>query len=91
MGKQLVVPASAALQSGTSQIVFVDRDDGYLEPREVQLGSRAGDDFVVSPVASNLHCPMDVEQFVRVLFIPKICTVFCASAKTARIPLPDNA
>jgi membrane fusion protein, copper/silver efflux system len=37
MGKQLVVPASAALQSGTRQIVFVDRGDGYLEPREVQL------------------------------------------------------
>src|SRR6266478_2981532 len=47
MGKQLVVPASAALQSGTRQIVFVDRGDGYLEPREVQLGGRAGDDFVV--------------------------------------------
>jgi Cu(I)/Ag(I) efflux system membrane fusion protein/cobalt-zinc-cadmium efflux system membrane fusion protein len=47
MGKQLVVPASAALQSGTRQIVFVDRGDGYLEPREVQLGGRVGDDFVV--------------------------------------------
>lgn len=47
MGKQLVVPASAALQSGTRQIVFVDRGDGYLEPREVQLDGRAGDDFVV--------------------------------------------
>lgn len=47
MGKQLVVPASAALQSGTRQIVFVDRGEGYLEPREVQLGGRAGDDFVV--------------------------------------------
>jgi RND family efflux transporter MFP subunit len=47
MGKQLAVPGSAALQSGTRQIVFVDRGDGYLEPREVQLGGRAGDDFVV--------------------------------------------
>lgn len=47
MGKQLVVSASAALQSGTRQIVFVDRGDGYLEPREVQLDGRAGDDFVV--------------------------------------------
>jgi Cu(I)/Ag(I) efflux system membrane fusion protein/cobalt-zinc-cadmium efflux system membrane fusion protein len=47
MGEQLVVPASAALQSGTRQIVFVDRGDGYLEPREVQLDGRAGDDFVV--------------------------------------------
>ena len=47
MGKQLVIPASGVLQSGTRQIVFVSRDDGYIEPREVQLGGRAGDDFIV--------------------------------------------
>ena len=47
MGRQLIVPASAVLQSGTRQIVFVDRGDGYLEPRDVQLGARVGDDFVV--------------------------------------------
>ena len=47
MGRQLVIPASGVLQSGTRQIVFVNRDDGYLEPREVQLGARTGDDFIV--------------------------------------------
>src|SRR6266436_2543311 len=47
MGKQLVIPASGVLQSGTRQIVFVSRGDGYIEPREVQLGARAGDDFIV--------------------------------------------
>lgn len=47
MGKQLVVPASAVLQSGSRQIAFVDRGDGYLEPREVQLGARVGDDLIV--------------------------------------------
>jgi RND family efflux transporter MFP subunit len=47
MGRQLVVPASAILQSGTRQIAFADRGDGYLEPREVQLGARAGDDFIL--------------------------------------------
>src|SRR5207245_4125916 len=26
---------------------FVNRGDGYLEPREVELGARAGDDFIV--------------------------------------------
>jgi len=35
------------LQSGTRQIVFVNRGNGYIEPREVQLGARAGDDFIV--------------------------------------------
>src|SRR6266850_2158517 len=47
MGKQLVIPATGVLQSGTREIVFVSREDGYIEPREVQLGSRAGDDFIV--------------------------------------------
>jgi RND family efflux transporter MFP subunit len=47
MGKQLVIPATGVLQSGTRQIVFVSREDGYIEPREVQLGSRAGNDFIV--------------------------------------------
>jgi hypothetical protein len=35
------------LQSGTRQVVFVDHGNGYLEPREVQLGARVGDDFIV--------------------------------------------
>ncbi len=47
MGEQLVIPASGVLQSGTRQIAFVDRGDGYLEPREVELGTRVGDDFIV--------------------------------------------
>src|ERR1700682_997412 len=47
MGKQLVIPTSGLLQSGTRQIVFVSRGAGYIEPREVQLGARAGDNFIV--------------------------------------------
>jgi RND family efflux transporter MFP subunit len=47
LGKHLVIPASGVLQSGTRQIVFVSRGDGYLEPREVQLGARVGDHFIV--------------------------------------------
>jgi len=46
-GKQLVIPATGVLQSGTRQVVFVNRSDGYLEPREVELGARSGDDFIV--------------------------------------------
>ena len=44
---QLVIPASGVLQSGTRQVVFVNRGGVYLEPREVELGERAGEDFVV--------------------------------------------
>lgn len=48
MGSQLVIPASGVLQSGSRQIAFVERSDGYLEPREVELGARVGDEFVVT-------------------------------------------
>ena len=47
LGRQLVVPASAILQSGTRQIAFVSRGDGYFEPREVQLGGSAGGQLIV--------------------------------------------
>jgi len=46
-GTQLVIPTSGVLQSGTRQVVFVNRGGGYLEPREVELGARTGEDFVV--------------------------------------------
>jgi len=42
-----VIPASGVLQSGTRQVVFVNRGDGYLEPRDVELGARNADDFIV--------------------------------------------
>ncbi len=47
MGRSLVVPASAVLQSGTRQMVFLDQGDGNLIPKEVTLGPRAGDNFIV--------------------------------------------
>jgi Cu(I)/Ag(I) efflux system membrane fusion protein/cobalt-zinc-cadmium efflux system membrane fusion protein len=47
LGRQLVVPASAVFQSGTKQIVFLNRGNGSLEPKEIEVGPRVGDDFVV--------------------------------------------
>jgi len=47
LGRQLFVPASAVLQSGNRQVVFVSRGQGRLDPREVQLGIRTEDGFVV--------------------------------------------
>ncbi len=47
LGSQLVIPASGVLQSGTRQIVFVDKGEGNLEPREVQLGPQAGSEYIV--------------------------------------------
>ncbi|MEN6320063.1 MAG: efflux RND transporter periplasmic adaptor subunit [Syntrophaceae bacterium] len=41
LGKRLVIPESAVIDTGTSQIVYVDRGEGAFEPREVELGIKA--------------------------------------------------
>jgi len=47
MGRQLVVPASAVLQSGTQSLVFLYQGGGKLIPKNVVLGPSVGDDFVI--------------------------------------------
>jgi RND family efflux transporter MFP subunit len=46
-GRQLAIPGSAVLDSGTEQIVFVARGDGYFEPRKVQLGAQVDNHYIV--------------------------------------------
>ena len=48
MGRQLVVPASAAFHSGTRNLVFVYGGEGSIEPREVELGPQVGDQVVAT-------------------------------------------
>ncbi len=38
LGEKLVVPVEAVLDSGTRQLLFVDKGEGLLEPREVMVG-----------------------------------------------------
>lgn len=47
MGRQLVIPAGAVLQTGVQPQVFVDRGGGRLQPQAVELGPRVGDDYIV--------------------------------------------
>jgi RND family efflux transporter MFP subunit len=48
LGRHLAIVASGVFQSGARSIAFVDHGGGYLEPREVELGAQAGDEFIVS-------------------------------------------
>jgi len=41
--ERLTVPAEAVLDTGGRQTVFVDRGNGFLEPRSVKAGERTGD------------------------------------------------
>ncbi len=47
LGRQLVIPASAVLQSGAHAIAFVDHGQGYLEPRTIETGPQVDDSIVV--------------------------------------------
>jgi len=47
LGRQMAIPASGVFHTGTRDIVFVDHGQGYLEPRDVALGPRAGVEFTV--------------------------------------------
>jgi RND family efflux transporter MFP subunit len=47
LGRRLVVPRDAVLDTGTRQIVFLALPDGYFQPREIQIGQRLGDRLVV--------------------------------------------
>jgi len=46
-GRKLAVPEEAVLDSGAERRVFVDRGNGYLEPRRVELGEKVGGWYIV--------------------------------------------
>ena len=47
MGEALTVPVSAIMPTGERNVVFVDKGEGKLEPRIVQLGAKYGDIYEV--------------------------------------------
>jgi Cu(I)/Ag(I) efflux system membrane fusion protein/cobalt-zinc-cadmium efflux system membrane fusion protein len=47
LGRQMVIPASAVLQTGTRAVAFVDHGNGSLEPRTVEIGPQLDDSVVV--------------------------------------------
>ena len=52
MGEGLTIPVSTVMPTGTRNVVFVNKGEGKLEPRIVQLGSKYGDSYEVQ---SGLH------------------------------------
>jgi RND family efflux transporter MFP subunit len=47
VGRGILVSDSSVLQTGLHNIAFVDRGDGYLEPRELEVGQHLSDGMVV--------------------------------------------
>jgi len=47
LGESVVVPDDAVLDTGTRSIVFVKTDVSHFEPREVKVGPRVEDNFII--------------------------------------------
>ena len=47
MGESLVVPVSAIMPTGKRNVAFVDKGEGKLEPRFLELGGKFGDFYAV--------------------------------------------
>lgn len=47
LGARVAVPEDAVLDTGTEQYVFVDKGQGYFEPRAVKLGPEAGGYYAI--------------------------------------------
>ena len=97
LGRQLTIPASGVFQTGTRNIVFVDHGQGYLEPRDVTLGPRAGDEFVVlkglkagERVVTSANFLVDSESQLQAAlgsFVPPPPGAGAAAAMNASAPL----
>jgi Cu(I)/Ag(I) efflux system membrane fusion protein len=47
LGYKLIVPADAVLDTGIRQVVFIDKGEGTLEPKEVKLGMKNDNYYIV--------------------------------------------
>jgi Cu(I)/Ag(I) efflux system membrane fusion protein/cobalt-zinc-cadmium efflux system membrane fusion protein len=47
LGRQLTIPASAVLQTGSQAIAFIDHGNGNLEPRTIETGPQLDDSAVI--------------------------------------------
>ena len=43
VGRQVLVPQDAVMDTGTEQYVFIDKGDGYVQPRKVKVSAEASE------------------------------------------------
>lgn len=43
IGRQVLVPQDALMDTGSEQYVFIDKGDGYVQPRKVKVSAEAGE------------------------------------------------
>lgn len=72
LGESIVVPDDAVIDTGTRKIVFVKSGDVRFEPREVKVGPRVEEEFIIlsglkagEEVVTSAHFFIDAESKIR--------------------------
>jgi len=47
LGRQLLIPQDALMDTGVEQYVFIDKGNGYVEPRPVKASAEAGENVAI--------------------------------------------
>jgi Cu(I)/Ag(I) efflux system membrane fusion protein len=91
LGDALFVPESAVLKPGDRQIVFLDRGDGRLEPREIETGERVEGGYAVlsglaegDKVVTSANFLIDSESSLRAA----LSSMGMAMSATSPTPVP---
>jgi Cu(I)/Ag(I) efflux system membrane fusion protein len=86
LGERLAVPDSAVMQTGTRDVVFVDKGDGVFEPREIQIGLRLPDLYEVRGGLSKGERVLTSANF----YVDSESRLKAALAATAEDPAPEK-
>src|ERR1700722_5937318 len=99
MGEQTVIPDTAVLRTGTHNVAFIGRGDGYLTPAAIELGQHVGDEFIVlkgpapgQQIVSSANFLIDSESQLRAAagaFVPPPPGVGANAAGQAGAPVPQ--
>jgi Cu(I)/Ag(I) efflux system membrane fusion protein/cobalt-zinc-cadmium efflux system membrane fusion protein len=97
LGRQMVIPSSAVLQTGTRAIAFVDHGNGNLEPRAVTTGPQLDNSVVVlgglkigEKIVTSANFLVDSEaqlQAAAGAFAPPASQPVAGTAPTARMQI----
>jgi membrane fusion protein, copper/silver efflux system len=88
-GTGLVVPDSAVIDTGDRRLVFLDRQDGTIEPRQVEVGAKLADGYQVlrglargDRVVTSANFLLDSESSLK--------AALAALASPAQAPVPEK-
>jgi RND family efflux transporter MFP subunit len=88
-GTGLVVPDSAVIDTGDRRLVFLDRPDGTIEPRAIEVGAKLADGYQVlrglakgDRVVTSANFLLDSESSLK--------AALAALTSPARAPIPET-